>query len=114
MMMMPRPSHHYHRRTTTTARDLAAGTDADDDDKLTPIEAGLAGLGVGALWVFGTGGKLLLRTLAVLPESMEYVCLAGAVAGALTSTGLWAARRTARNWDVYRHFVFPGTFTSLL
>ncbi len=58
----------------------------------------------------GTAGKLLRRTTIMarlLPESAGRACLAGAVAGALTSTGLWQARRTAREWDVYRHVVLP-------
>ena len=84
-------------------RDLLAGT-----DELSPLEATLAGLGGGALLASGTAGKLLRRTImARLPESAGYACLAGAVAGALTSTGLWQARSTARHWDVYHHMVWP-------
>ena len=77
--------------------------------ELSLLEASLLGLGVGALWTAGTGEKLLRRTIMspLLPETMEYACLAGAVTGALTSTGLWQARRTAREWDVYRHLVLP-------
>jgi hypothetical protein len=36
--------------------------------ELTLLEASLVGLGGGALWVSGTGGKLLRRTMARLPE----------------------------------------------
>jgi hypothetical protein len=70
----------------------------------------VVGLGWGALWAAGTGGKLLRRMIARLPESAGLACLAGAVAGALTSTGLWTARSTARDWDTsYRHIImFPG------
>jgi hypothetical protein len=50
--------------------------------ELTLLEASLVGLGGSALWVSGTGGKLLQRTLARLPESAGHACLAGAVAGA--------------------------------
>jgi hypothetical protein len=115
MPMMMRPPSLLHRddnddeteerrRRTMKERDLA-GT-----DELLPLEASLAGLGVGALWAAGTGGKLLRRTIMapLLPESMGYACLAGAVTGALAATGLWQARRTVRNWDIYHQFVFPG------
>jgi hypothetical protein len=91
------------QRQRTTERDLA-GTE------LSPLEASLAGLGCGALLASGTAGKLLRRTtiMARLPESAGFACLAGAVAGALTSTGLWQARDTARHdWDVYHHLVLP-------
>ncbi len=109
--MGPHPHHNYTRvkgekeaqkRQQTTERDLA-GTE------LSSLEASLAGLGCGALLASGTGVKLLRRTIMspLLPEKMEYACLAGAVAGALTSTGLWQARSTARHWDVYRHMVLP-------
>jgi hypothetical protein len=76
---------------------------------LTPIEASLLGLGVGALWTAGTGEKLLRRTIMapLLPETMEYACLAGAVAGALAATGLWQARDTARHWGAYRRIMLP-------
>ena len=78
---------------------------------LTPIEASLLGLGVGALWTAGTGEKLLRRTIMapLLPETMEYACLAGAVAGALAATGLWQARSAARHWDMLAHMVVPWT-----
>ena len=83
--------------------------DLEGTDELSPLEATLAGLGCGALLASGTAGKLLRRTImmARLPESAGLACLAGAVAGALTSTGLWQARDTARHWDVYRHLVLP-------
>ena len=76
---------------------------------LTPIEASLLGLGVGALWTAGTGEKLLRRTIMapLLPETMEHACLAGAVAGALAATGLWQARDTARHWNALRRMVVP-------
>ncbi len=91
------------QRQRTTERDLLAGT-----DELTSLEATLAGLGCGALLASGTGVKLLRRTImARLPESAGRACLAGAVAGALTSTGLWQARDTARHWDALRHMVVP-------
>jgi hypothetical protein len=82
------------RRRRTMARDLA-GTE------LTLIEASLVGLGGGALWAAGTGEKLLRRTIMspLLPESMEYACLAGAVTGALAATGLWAAWHSLRESD---------------
>ena len=90
------------QRRRTTERVLA-GTG------LTPIEASLLGLGVGALWTAGTGEKLLRRTIMspLLPETMEYACLAGAVTGALAATGLWQARDTARHWDAYRQIMLP-------
>ncbi len=65
------------------------------------------------MWTAGTGEKLLRRTLLMsplllLPEAMEYACLAGAVTGALVATGLWQARDTARHdWGVYRHMMLP-------
>ena len=107
MMMRHHHPHHYNREEAEkeeqrqrTERDLA-GTE------LSSLEATMAGLGCGALLASGTAGKLLRRTMARLPESAGLACLAGAVAGALTSTGLWQARRTAREWDVYRHLVLP-------
>ncbi len=91
------------KRQRTTERDLLAGT----DDELSSLEASLAGLGCGALLASGTAGKLFRRTIMarLLPESAGLACLAGAVAGALTSAGLWQARDTARHWDVLRHMV---------
>jgi hypothetical protein len=117
-MMLSPPRHREdesEEQRRRTERDLA-GTG------LTLIESSLVGLGVGALWAAGTGEKLLRRTIMspLLPETMEYACLAGAVTGALAATGLWAARRTVRNWDIYHHIVFPGgassffSFASLL
>ena len=105
--MGPHLHHNYTRveaekeaQRQRTERDLA-GT-----DELSPLEATLAGLGGGALLASGTAGKLLRRRImAPLPESAGLACLAGAVAGALTSTGLWQARDTARHWDVLRHMV---------
>jgi hypothetical protein len=99
------PHYNYKRveaeREAQRRRDLA-GTE------LSSLEATLAGLGCGALLASGTAGKLLRHTImARLPESAGLACLAGAVAGALTSTGLWQARSTARHWDVYRHMVWP-------
>ncbi len=77
--------------------------------ELTLLEASLVGLGGSALWVSGTGGKLLQCTMArLLPESAGYACLAGAVAGALTATGLWSASRDMRSRDTFREFLFPG------
>ena len=106
-MMMMGHHHQYHhnrveadekeaqKRRRTTERVLA-GT-----DELSLLEASLLGLGVGALWTAGTGEKLLRRTLMspLLPETMEYACLAGAVTGALAATGLWTARRSLRESD---------------
>ena len=68
---------------------------------LTLLEASLVGLGGGALWAAGTGEKLLRRTIMspLLPETVEYACLAGAVTGTLAATGLWAARRDLRESD---------------
>jgi hypothetical protein len=99
------PHYNYKReeaeREAQRQHDLA-GTE------LSSLEAALAGLGCGALLASGTAGKLLRRTImARLPESAGLACLAGAVAGALTSTGLWQARRTERNWGVYRQMVLP-------
>ena len=106
-MMMMGHHHQYHhnrveaekeaqKRQRTTERDHLAGT----DDELSSLEASLAGLGCGALLASGTGVKLLRRTImARLPESAGFACL--------TSTGLWQARRTAREWDVYHHLVLP-------
>ncbi len=103
--------HHHHNRVEAekeeqrrrTTERVLAGTG------LTPMEASLLGLGVGALWTAGTGEKLLRRTIMapLLPETMEYACLAGAVAGALAATGLWQARDTARHWNMLRHMVVP-------
>jgi hypothetical protein len=105
--MGPHLHHNYARvkgekeaQRQQTERDLA-GTE------LSPLEASLAGLGCGALLASGTAVKLLRRTMARLPEPMEYACLAGAVAGALTSTGLWQARNTARHWGAYRQMMVP-------
>ncbi len=103
--MRPHQQPHYYKRVEAEReaqrqRDLA-GTE------LSSLEATLAGLGCGALLASGTAGKLLRRTMARLPESAGLACLAGAVAGALTSTGLWQARSTARHWDVYRQIVLP-------
>ncbi len=108
MPMMLRPPLHHRddndetdeqRRRRTTERDLA-GTE------LSLLEASLVGLGEGALWAAGTGEKLLLRTIMnpLLPESMEYACLAGAVTGALAATGLWTARRSLRESDAVLGF----------
>ena len=105
-MMMGHHQYHHNRveaekeaQRQRTERDLA-GTE------LSSLEASLAGLGCGALLASGTAGKLLRRTImARLPESAGLACLAGAVAGALTSTGLWQARDTARHWDVLRHMM---------
>ena len=112
MMMGHHHQYHHNRveaekeaqRRRTTERDLLAGT------ALTPIEASLLGLGVGALWTAGTGEKLLRRTIMaphLLPETMEHACLAGAVAGALAATGLWQARDTARHWNALHDMVVP-------
>jgi hypothetical protein len=76
--------------------------------ELTLLEASLVGLGGSALWVSGTGRKLLRRTMARLPESAGYACLAGAVAGALTATELWSARHNMRAWDALHALQFPG------
>ncbi len=105
-------NHHSHARFVEEVEKEAqrrrtervlAGT------ALTPIEASLLGLGVGALWTAGTGEKLLRRTIMapLLPETMEHACLAGAVAGALAATGLWQARDTARHWDMLHNMVVP-------
>ncbi len=105
-MMMRHHQHHYNpeevkkeKQRQRTERDLA-GTG------LTLTESSLLGLGVGALWAAGTGEKLLRRTIMspLLPETMEYACLAGAVAGALAATGLWTARRGIRTSDAVLGF----------
>jgi hypothetical protein len=102
--MGPHPHHNYTRveaeKEAQRQRDMA-GTE------LSSLEATLEGLGCGALLASGTAGKLLRRTMARLPELAGLACLAGAVAGALTSTGLWQARSTERNWGMYRQMVLP-------
>ncbi len=105
--MMGHHQYHHNRvdaekeaQRQHTERDLA-GTE------LSSLEATLAGLGCGARLASGTAGKLLRRTMARLPESAGLACLAGAVAGALTSTGLWQARHTERYWGMYRQMVLP-------
>jgi hypothetical protein len=102
--------HHQHNSVVEEAEKEAQKRQRTERDlagtELSPIEASLAGLGCGALLASGTGVKLLRRTIMTrLPESAGLACLAGAVAGALTSTGLWQARDTARHWDVYHHWV---------
>ncbi len=82
--------------------------------ELTLLEASLVGLGGRALWVSGTGRKLLRRTMARLPESAGYACLAGAVAGALSATGLWSARRSMRSLDTLHIFASGGSVQHLL
>ncbi len=57
--------------------------------------------------VSGAGGKLLRCTLARLPESAGHACLAGAVVGALTATGLWVARRDNRRLGAWRGLWHP-------
>jgi hypothetical protein len=116
MMMM---GHHHHNHNYHNRARFVEEVEKEEQRRrtervlagtaLTPIEASLLGLGVGALWTAGTGEKLLRRTIMapLLPETMEYACLAGAVAGALAATGLWQARDTARHWDVLRHMVVP-------
>ncbi len=103
-------THHNYARVKGEKEAQRQQTERDlEGTELSPLEATLAGLGCGALLASGTGGKLLRRTIMarLLPESAGLACLAGAVAGALTSTGLWQARRTAREWAVYRHVVLP-------
>ncbi len=83
--------HHYYNPEEVEKEEQRRRTERDlAGTGLTLTESSLLGLGVGALWASGTGEKLLLRTIMspLLPETMEYACLAGAVAGALTSTGL--------------------------
>ena len=102
-------THHSYARVKGEKEAQRQQTERDlEGTELSPLEATLAGLGCGALLASGTAGKLLRRTMARLPEPAGLVCLAGAVAGALTSTGLWAARGAARDWDIYRQIVFPG------
>ena len=96
-MRMLRPPHRdfeTDEQRRRTERDL-------EGTKLTLLEASLVGLGGGALWAAGTGKKLLRRTIMspLLPETVEYACLAGAVTGTLAATGLWAARRDLRASD---------------
>ncbi len=105
MMTMRHHQHHYNpeevkeEQRQRTEHDLV-GTG------LTLTESSLLGLGVGALWAAGTGEKLLRRTIMspLLPETMEYACLAGAVTGALAATGLWTARRGIRASDAVLGF----------
>ncbi len=106
-MPMLRPPLHRDYDETEEQR-WRAGRDLEGTE-LTLIEAGMVGLGGSTLMVSGTGRKMLRRTLARLPESAGYACLVGAVAGAVASTGLWAARRTERDWDEFRVFRSPGT-----
>ncbi len=100
-MMMLNPPLSSHRddekekeQRQRTERDL-------EGTGLTLLEASLVGLGGGALWAAGTGEKLLRRTIMspLLPETVEYACLAGAVTGTLAATGLLAARRGIRESD---------------
>jgi hypothetical protein len=77
--------------------------------ELMLLKASLVSLGGSALWASGTGKKMLRRTMAHLPQSAGYACLAGAVAGALTATRLWTARRTECAWDTFRVFRSPAT-----
>ncbi len=103
------PLRHYYNRTDYEKQEQRRRTERDlEGTELMLLEASLVGLGWGALWVSGTGGKLLWRTMARLPESAGFACLAGAVAGTLTSTGLWAARRSERAWDAFRALRSPG------
>jgi hypothetical protein len=120
MLMLPRPPPPYHNNNNRDAssyndekkekeqkkeqkerrraeRDFLEGA----DDGLTLLEASLVGLGGGALWAAGTGKKLLRRTIMspLLPETVEYACLAGAVTGTLAATGLWVTRRDLRESD---------------
>ncbi len=106
--MRPHQQPHYnYKRVEADEREAQCQRDLAGTE-LSSLEATLAGLGCGALLASGTAGKLLRRTImARLPESAGLACLAGAVAGALTSTGLWQARSTARHWDVYRHMMWP-------
>jgi hypothetical protein len=108
MMMRHHDQHAQHFNYKRVEADREAQRQRDlAGTELSSLEATLTGLGCGALLASGTAGKLLRRTMARLPESVGLACLAGAVAGALTSTGLWQARRTERNWDVYRQMVLP-------
>ncbi len=101
------PQHYNYKRVEADEREAQRQRDLAGTE-LSSLEATLAGLGCGALLASGTAGKLLRRTImARLPESAGLACLAGAVAGALTSTGLWQARQTERNWAVYRQMVLP-------
>ncbi len=109
--------HSYYRRLDYEKEEQRRRAKKDlEGTELTLLEASLVGLGGSALWVSGTGRKLLRCTMArLLPESAGHACLAGAVAGALTATGLWSARRTMRSWDTYHDFLFPGAgFASLI
>ncbi len=103
--------HHQHHHNPAEAEKEAQRQRTESDlegTELSPLEATLAGLGCGALLASGTAGKLLRRTMARLPESAGLACLAGAVAGAQTSTGLWQARDTERKWGMYRQMVLPS------
>jgi hypothetical protein len=103
------PLRHYYNHKDYEKQEQRRRTERDlEGTDLTLLEASLAGLGWGALWASGTGGKLLRRTMARLPESAGFACLAGAVAGALTATGLWAARRNIRSLNTLHDFLFGG------
>ncbi len=111
MLMLMRPPHNNnnHRNDYEKEEQRRRAEKDLEGTGLTLVEASLVGLGWGTLWAAGTGGKLLQRTIARLPESAGLACLAGAVAGALTSTGLWTARSAKRDWNAYRHIImFPG------
>ncbi len=105
-MLRPPPLPPYHNNNNRDAYEKEeqrrrAERDLEGTDGLTLLEASLVGLGGGALWAAGTGKKLLRRTIMspLLPETVEYACLAGAVTGTLAATGLWAARRDLRESD---------------
>jgi hypothetical protein len=107
-------SHHYSPKEVEKEEQRRRTEKDLEGTELTPLETGLAGVGGGALLASGTAWKLLLRTMmAPLPESAGLACLFGAVAGAITSTGLWAARGGARDWDFNRRILFQGTSSPL-
>jgi hypothetical protein len=101
------PLRHYSKDYEKEEQRRRAETDLEGTE-LTLLEASLVGLGGSALWVSGTGGKLLRRTMARLSESAGFACLAGAVAGALMATGLWAARCNMRVWGALQALQFQG------
>ncbi len=77
------------------------------------LDACLVGTGLGTLLVTRTGERMMGRVLARLPESGVHACLAGAVVGALTATGLWVTShqdRSLRDWNHFFPFFSPILF----
>ncbi len=108
-MMRPhhhrRPNYDYEEQEQEHQRRRVAWD--MEGTEMTLLEASLVGLGGSPLWVSGTGGKLLRRSMARLPESAANACLVGAAAGALTATGLWVTRRQDHLFGHWRGVLHP-------